>query len=128
VHSVFVYGTLRPGSWNHDEWLAPFLAGPCRPARLEGFALHHYAGFPAIVPATSGSVLGDIADLDAARYDEALARLDVLEGTADDEYRRVIAEVTSGEKVWLWVAGPVIAAALGGRTLVAHGDWLQVPA
>jgi periplasmic divalent cation tolerance protein len=128
VHGVFVYGTLRPGSWNHDRWLAPFLAGPCRPARLEGFALHHHDGLPAIVRAMGGSVLGEIADLVPSRYDEALAHLDVLEGTADDEYRRVTAQVEGGEEVWLWVAGPTISAAVGARTLVAHGDWLQVPA
>jgi periplasmic divalent cation tolerance protein len=128
VHGLFVYGTLRPGSWNHDRWLAPFLVGPCRPARLHGFALHHHDGLPAIVPWPGGSVLGDIADLDAGRYDEALARLDVLEGTAEDEYRRVTARVEGGEEVWLWVAGPAISAVVGARTLVAHGDWLQVPA
>jgi periplasmic divalent cation tolerance protein len=125
---VFVYGTLRPGSWNHDRWLAPFLAGPCRPGRLPGFALHHHAGLPAIVPCPGGTVLGDIADLHAGSHDQALARLDLLEGTADDHYRRVTARVVGGEEVWLWVAGPAITAAVGSHTLVDHGDWLQVPA
>jgi gamma-glutamylcyclotransferase (GGCT)/AIG2-like uncharacterized protein YtfP len=71
-------------------------------------------------------VVGDVADLDPARYEEALAQLDVLEGTAEDEYRRVTARVVGGEEVWLWVAGPAIAAAVGRRTLIGHGDWLQV--
>lgn len=123
---VFVYGTLRPGSWNHGDWLAPFLAGPCRPARLEGFALHHHAGLPALVAHPAGSVVGEVADLHPPRYEEALATLDVLEGTAGGHYLRVTAITVAGEAVWLWVAGARIEAELGAHTLVAHGDWLAL--
>ena len=125
---VFVYGTLRPGSWNHGAWIAEFLVGPCRPARLDGFALHHHAGLPAIVPDAGCSVVGEIADLDPARYDAALRTLDVLEGTAHGHYLRETATVVGGEEVWLWVAGERVAAALGPATLVHHGDWLAVDA
>jgi periplasmic divalent cation tolerance protein len=125
---VFVYGTLRPGSWNHGAWLAEFLAGPCRPARLDGFSLHHHAGLPAIVPDPGRSVVGEIADLDPARYHAALRTLDVLEGTAHGHYLRETAVVVGGEEVWLWVAGDRVAAALGQHTLVDHGDWLAVDA
>lgn len=125
---VFLYGTLRPGGWNHDEWLVPFLARPCRPAALSGYALHRQLGLPCIVPALAGSlVVGDIADLVSDRYEEALAHLDVLENTAGDDYRRVTVTAVGGEQVWVWVAGPVLAASLGPGTLVEHGDWLQVP-
>jgi gamma-glutamylcyclotransferase (GGCT)/AIG2-like uncharacterized protein YtfP len=124
---VFVYGTLRPGSWNHGAWLEAFLAGPCRPARLDGFALHHHDGLPAVVPDPGRSVVGDIADLDPARYDAALRTLDVLEGTVHGHYLRVTARVAGGEEVWLWVAGERVAANLGpDTTLVEHGDWLAV--
>lgn len=125
---VFVYGTLRPGGWNHEQWLAPLLAEPTRPARLAGMALHHHDGLPAIVPADGGStVVGDVASLRADGYDEALATLDFLEGTAHDHYRRVAVTVLDGEDVWVWVAGPVVATALGPDTVVAGGDWLAVP-
>ena len=124
---VFVYGTLRPGSWNHGAWLEEFLAGPCRPARLDGFALHHHDGLPAVVPDPGRSVVGDIADLDPVRYDAALRTLDVLEGTAHGHYLRVTARVVGGEEVWLWVAGERVAAHLGpDTTIVEHGDWLAL--
>ena len=127
VLGVFVYGTLRPGGWNHDSWLAPLLAGPCRPAQVDGHALHHYEGLPALVPAAGASVMGEIADLAVDRYDDGLALLDVLEGTAAGHYRRVIATTVGGEEVWLWVAGERIASRLGDDTLVPHGDWLRIP-
>jgi gamma-glutamylcyclotransferase (GGCT)/AIG2-like uncharacterized protein YtfP len=123
---VFVYGTLRPGSWNHGAWLDPFLAGPCRPALLEGFALHHLDGLPAVVADAGRAVTGEVADLDPARYAAALRTLDVLEGTAHGHYLRVTARVAGDEEVWLWVAGERVASRLGDHTLVEHGDWLAV--
>jgi periplasmic divalent cation tolerance protein len=126
---VFVYGTLRPGGWNHEQWLAPLLAAPCRPARITGMALHHHDGLPAVVPGatTTAVVHGDVATLRPDGYADALAVLDFLEGTAADHYRRVQVTTDDGEDVWVWVAGPAVAAALGPETVVAHGDWLAVP-
>ena len=124
---VFVYGTLRPGGWNHERWLAPVLAGVCRPAQLAGMALHHHGGLPYVVPAETGRlVTGDVATLVADGYGEALAHLDRLEDTAGDHYRRVTAETVDGETVWVWVAGGRVSRELGPDTLVEHGDWLRV--
>jgi gamma-glutamylcyclotransferase (GGCT)/AIG2-like uncharacterized protein YtfP len=127
VLAVFVYGTLRPGGWNHRSWLAPLLAAPCRPAVVAGLALHHHEGLPMVVPDPAGKVVGDVADLVPDRYDHGLARLDVLEATAQDEYRRVTVTTVEGEEVWVWVAGPRLAGQLGEGTLVAGGDWFEVP-
>jgi periplasmic divalent cation tolerance protein len=127
VLGVFVYGTLRPGSWNHDRWLAPFLAGPCRPAVVGGLALHHHDRLPMVVPAAGAVVVGEVADLAPDRYDDGIALLDELEDTAGDEYRRVRVATTGGEDVWVWVAGAVYSAALGAATLVPSGDWFDVP-
>ena len=124
---VFVYGTLRPGGWNHERWLAPLLAGPCRPAQVAGLALHHYAGLPYVVPAEPDRlVLGDVAPVVHDGYDAALARLDGLEDTGSDHYRRVPAVTVDGEQVWVWIAGHRVTAELGASTLVDHGDWLRV--
>jgi periplasmic divalent cation tolerance protein len=127
VLGVFVYGTLRPGGWNHEAWLAPLLARPCRPACAEGLALHHHDGLPAVVRTPTGTVVGEIADLLSDGYDDALALLDLLEGTSVGHYRRVTARVVGGEEVWLWVAGDRLATELGEHTLVRGGDWFDVP-
>lgn len=124
---VFVYGTLRPGSWNHDRWLAPWLARPCRPAGLAGHALHHHGGLPYLVPDAEGRVVaGHVADLDPTRYDAALARLDELEDVASRHYDRVAITLVGGSRAWAWVAGPRVSAELGEATLVEHGDWLRL--
>lgn len=125
---VFVYGTLRPGSWNHERWLAPWLAAPCRPARLDGYALHHHDGLPYVVRSrTAGaSVVGDVADLLADRYEDAMARLDELEDVAGGHYLKERVALVGGEAAWVYVAGPRVASALGAATVVDHGDWLAV--
>lgn len=126
--AVFVYGTLRPGSWNHDRWLAPWLAAPCRPGRLDGYALHHLDGLPYVVASAEpdASVRGDVAALDADRYDAAMARLDELEDVAGRHYDKVRVTLADGTDAWVYVAGPRVAARLGHATLVDHGDWLLV--
>jgi periplasmic divalent cation tolerance protein len=130
VLPVFVYGTLRPGSWNHDRCLAPWLAAPCRPATLAGHVLHHHRGLPYLVAAGDGApgrlVAGHLADLDPARYDAALATLDDLEDVADRHYDRVEVTIQGGASAWVWLAGPRIAAELGPATVVEHGDFLRL--
>lgn len=121
---VFVYGTLRPGGWNHDRWLAPWLALPCRAAVLDGHELHHLDGLPYVVPGPRGAVVGDVAVLDGVRYDDALAELDRLEGVDCGHYRRVAVDLDGGERAWVWLAGAAVAARLGEPTLVVGGDWL----
>ena len=125
---IFVYGTLRPGGWNHEQWLVPLLAAPCRPGRLLGMALHHHEGLPALVPAAADSVvIGDVATIKSEGYDESLAMLDFLESTATDHYRRVAVTTDAGADVWVWVAGDRLSGELGEHSLVPHGDWLRVP-
>lgn len=127
MRPLFLYGTLRPGSWNHDRWMAPFLAGPCRPARLRGMALHLVGGLPYLVPAGADTVVvGDLADVDPARYDATLEVLDEFEGTHTGHYRRVVVTLESGEEAWAWLAGDDLRGSVDGATLVASGDWLDV--
>lgn len=127
MRPLFLYGTLRPGSWNHDRWMAPFLAAPCRPARLAGMALHHVGGLPYLVAAGDESVVvGDLAAIDEARYEAILRLLDDFEGTHEGHYRRVVVTTDEGEEAWAWLAGDDLTAAVDGRTLVPSGDWLEV--
>lgn len=127
MQPLFLYGTLRPGSWNHRDWMAPHLAAPCRPASVAGVALHHVGGLPYLVPAGPGSVvIGDLADLDPDRYDEILELLDEFEGTHEGHYRRVGVVTAAGESAWAWLAGDDLTAGVDASTLVASGDWLDV--
>lgn len=122
VLPVFVYGTLRRGSWNHDEWLAPWLADLPQSRVLAGYALHAYAGLPYVVADPGRSVAGELAQLDPRVYDEALERLDTLEDVRGRHYDRT--EVVIGDdRALLYVAGPIVAAELGDDTVVDSGDW-----
>ena len=125
---VFVYGTLRPGSWNHDRWLAPWLARPCRPGRLGGHVLHHLERLPYLVadPGATTLIEGDVADLDPDRYDAAMAELDVLEDVAGGHLVRAEVDLVGGERAWVYRAGPLVDGLLGPATEVGHGDWLAV--
>lgn len=126
MRPLFLYGTLRPGSLNHRDWMAPHLAGPCRPARVSGVALHHVGGLPYLVPAPGAVVVGDLADLDPERYDSILELLDEFEGTHAGHYRRLVVVTAAGEEAWAWLAGDGLAAAVDASTLVEGGDWLEV--
>jgi gamma-glutamylcyclotransferase (GGCT)/AIG2-like uncharacterized protein YtfP len=127
VRPLFLYGTLRPGSWNHEAWMAPHLAAPCRPGQVAGKALHHVGGLPYLVDADASSiVLGDLADLDPARYGAILELLDEFEGTHTGHYRRVVVTTVAGEEAWAWLAGDELLAAVDGTTSVPSGDWLEV--
>lgn len=125
MRPLFLYGTLRPGGWNHDDWMAPFLAAPCRPATVAGVALHHVGGLPYLVAAGEASVVvGDLADLDPARYDATLELLDEFEGTHAGHYRRVVVTTSAGDEAWAWLAGDDLSASIDDSTHVASGDWL----
>lgn len=123
---VFVYGTLRPGSWNHDEWLAPWLAAPCRADAVRRHRLHHLDGLPYVVASGCDDdvVVGDLADLDGRRAREALAALDRLEDVEGGHYVRVEVVTTGRERAWMWVAGPLVRHRLVPSSVVGHGDWL----
>jgi gamma-glutamylcyclotransferase (GGCT)/AIG2-like uncharacterized protein YtfP len=126
MRPLFLYGTLRPGGGNHVDWMAPHLAGPCRPGQVSGVALHHVGGLPYLVAAPAGAVVGDLADLDPDRYDAILELLDEFEGTHAGHYRRTVVVTDAGEEAWAWLAGDDLAASIDATTAVPSGDWLEV--
>jgi gamma-glutamylcyclotransferase (GGCT)/AIG2-like uncharacterized protein YtfP len=94
---------------------------------VRGFSLHHHDGLPYLVPGgDDDAVAGDVADLDDARYDDAMAKLDELEGIDLGHLVRAEVELVSGERAWVYLAGPLVADALGPATRLDHGDWLAV--
>lgn len=81
---MFVYGTLKRGGSNHGFLADERFAGDAR--TIPGFRLIDLGEYPGLVaaPAASSTVSGEVWSVDAA----ALARLDALEGVAEDLYRR----------------------------------------
>lgn len=98
---VFVYGTLKPGQ---PRWpaLAPF-AGAHTDGSAAGVLFDSGYGWPAAVFGARGGghVLGVVVTLRAESIEEALARLDDIEGVAGGLFRRDIVDV-DGQPCWAY--------------------------
>ncbi|MFJ8665455.1 gamma-glutamylcyclotransferase family protein [Streptomyces sp. NPDC093600] len=134
----FVYGTLRPGAYNHDRFLLGRTVAE-ESARLTGALLYDGPGYPYAVPAegrTAGTaggigagIAGDLVTAAPGAYGELLAVLDRLEeyrgpGHPRNLYERVEREVVRARdgaavRAWVYLAAPGVP--LG--PLVAGGDW-----
>jgi gamma-glutamylaminecyclotransferase len=81
---VFVYGTLKRGFANHHFLDGQAFVGVARTA--PGYALYDLAGFPGMVRKDDDieGVSGEVWSVG----DEGLARMDLLECTAEGLYRR----------------------------------------
>jgi gamma-glutamylaminecyclotransferase len=81
---IFVYGTLKRGGTNHHYLDGQKFLGVARtPPGFRLFNLGEYPGMIAYADDRDG-VSGEIWSVDA----DCLARLDVLEGVAEGNYRR----------------------------------------
>jgi len=98
THRVFVYGTLKQGHGNHEQFLknAYFAGESATPPHYQMIA----ASFPVILPADPGkAVAGELYHVD----DAALARLDVLERVPTSYHRAVIDVTENGQPVKAYV-------------------------
>jgi len=123
---VFAYGTLLRGGSNHERFCADALT--IEPASTTGRLYDLLAGFPAMVSSAFGTVYGEAMTFPS--IDEALARLDCLEGYRRERpghslYVRRVQNVTlldSGETVpaycYVW-AGALPA----GVIVIPSGRW-----
>ncbi|QGV80751.1 gamma-glutamylcyclotransferase [Streptomyces ficellus] len=115
----FVYGTLRPGEYNHDRFLRGRTATE-EPALLAGALLYDGPGYPYLLRG-AGCVTGDLVSAAPGHYEELVALLDLLEDGYD---REVCDAVRTGDgatvRAWVYVATPAVrpGAAITG------GDWL----
>ncbi|AXG77720.1 gamma-glutamylcyclotransferase family protein [Streptomyces paludis] len=150
----FVYGTLRPGGFYHDRFLAGRTVRE-EPALLAGALLYDGPGYPYATEearsrdATSRQtvsretvtepprpvVVGELVTAEPARYDELLAALDELEdylapGHPGNVYDRVARDVHlatgATARAWVYLAAPRIARELraSGRR-IEGGDWMK---
>ncbi|MEU7277363.1 gamma-glutamylcyclotransferase family protein [Streptomyces sp. NPDC045431] len=129
----FVYGTLRPGEYNHDLFLRGRTAAE-EPARLPGAVLHDGPGYPYLARAEGrGEVAGELISAAPGEYGALLSVLDGLEeylgpGHPLNLYEREVCDVRRTRdgrtvRAWVYVAAP--AARLGPP--IAGGDWLSRP-
>jgi gamma-glutamylcyclotransferase (GGCT)/AIG2-like uncharacterized protein YtfP len=139
-HSVFVYGTLRPGQGNYQRLLAGRTVRES-PAIAKGLALYG-RGFPYAVPQSGARIVGDLITIESSLYREVLADLDILEGyhpqqSSVSHYIRVTRSVIANHALpgggtweafhmaWIYLAGPDIDPTRMPR--IADDDWLAVP-
>ena len=106
VNHLFVYGTLMRGQANHARFCADALT--IEPAVTAGRLYHLPMGFPAMIDAADGQVLGEamtFPDIEAV-----LRQTDLLEGYDPlrpdrSMYRRIVVPVLiepSGWRVTAW--------------------------
>ncbi|MFI8516891.1 gamma-glutamylcyclotransferase family protein [Streptomyces sp. NPDC085481] len=120
--SFFVYGTLRPGAYNHDRFLLGRTAAE-EDAVLPGALLHDGPGYPFVVPG-DGRVTGTLLTAAPGAYGELLGVLDRLELPADYERTaREVLRVRDGAAVRAWVYLAAPGAPLGPP--IPGGDWFR---
>ncbi|WP_329120842.1 gamma-glutamylcyclotransferase family protein [Streptomyces sp. NBC_01353] len=116
----FVYGTLRPGEYNHDRFLLGRTAAE-EPARLPGALLYDGPGYPYAVPG-EGLIAGDLVTAARGAYDELLAALDRVEGGAGYERaERTVVRLRDGSAVRAWVYFAAPGTPYG--PLIGGGEW-----
>jgi len=130
----FVYGTLRPGEPNHDDFLRGRTTAE-EPALLHGAALYDGPGYPYAVE-EPGIVRGDLVTARPEEYAALLVALDRLEEYAPGDprnlYERVEREVLreaggTPVRAWVYVAAPAVAEGLRRRgRRIETGDWLTL--
>ncbi|WP_395360488.1 divalent cation tolerance protein CutA [Streptomyces sp. YH02] len=121
----FVYGTLRPGAYNHDRFLSGRI-GTEADAVLHGAVLHDGPGYPYVVPADGGRVVGTLLTPAPGAYGELFGLLDRLELPVG--YERVAMDVvrvrdSARVSAWVFLAAP--DAPLGA--VIESGDWFSRP-
>ncbi|MFF3604649.1 divalent cation tolerance protein CutA [Streptomyces sp. NPDC002463] len=121
----FVYGTLRPGAYNHDRFLAGRI-GTEADAVLHGAVLYDGPGYPYVVPAADGKVVGTLLTPSPGDYSDLFGLLDRLELPVG--YERVamdVVRVRDGARVSAWVFLAAPDAPLG--PVIESGDWFMRP-
>ncbi|MER6097420.1 divalent cation tolerance protein CutA [Streptomyces sp. NPDC001728] len=121
----FVYGTLRPGAYNHDRFLAGRI-GTEEDAVLHGAVLRDGPGYPYVVPANGGKVVGTLLTPSPGDYGDLFGLLDRLELPVGYERAAMdVVRVRDGARVSAWVFLAAPDAPLG--EVIESGDWFDRP-
>ena len=129
-----VYGTLRPGFWNHD-----LLAGRIEqavPGFVPGYELV-VDRIPYALPNPYATLIAEIVWPIPVIYDQVLADIDHLEGydphrdPRHNLYVRVPVTATTHQhddvRAWLYEPGPRTRINLGALIAIPDGDYANTP-
>lgn len=123
IRHLFVYGTLQPGESRWHE-LAAFVRDEGVRTTVAGRVYDTGLDYPAarFSPAAPADVIhGRVYEFADDCVDDALARLDVVEGAERGMYQRVVVRTAAGPEAWAYECGDdeLLVRRLPG------GDWLQ---
>lgn len=120
AETVFVYGTLRQGFFNHHvmERAGGTLIGPG--TTLNRFSMFSMGGFPAVwIDIPVSRIYGEVYEV------ENLQPLDILEGFPDFYTRlTTLVETNDGHEVaWMYVLNPQCNDCPTPENLIQDGVW-----
>ena len=110
---VFVYGSLKRGFPNHRHLMTATFVGEAQ--TKPGFTLYDLGPFPGMVAGGTGSVRGEVFDVDAA----TLVALDKLE-SVPSFYDRATVPLADGSLAHAYLLRP---RQIVGCPLIRSGSW-----
>ena len=116
---LFVYGTLLPGE-GRWKFLAPFVTDEGEPDTASGALFDTGLGDPAARFGEPHESVGRTFTLVGETVDDALARLDEIEGAVAGLYRRTEVVTGRGVTAWAYEYGDGLAL-----ERIASGSWLH---
>lgn len=125
---VFVYGTLRRGYGNHSRFADAATA--ISVATFENASMFA-GGVPFVRRTETGTVIGELVDIDPAQYEFVMKRLDQLEGfngvnakwnLYDRERVTVTVDGGGTREAWTYLASEDLCR---GKTPVPSGDYTE---
>ncbi len=100
MQQVFVYGTLMPGDCRWSLIADDVVA--LRRAMVSGRLFDTGRDYPGARFELDGTIHGWVLELRSTRSEQAIERLDAIEGTVHGNYRRVAVTTLAGERCWAY--------------------------
>ncbi|WP_428817167.1 gamma-glutamylcyclotransferase family protein [Clostridium butyricum] len=134
--NVFVYGSLRESFFNYDKYLKGKVIS-IKPGKIHNMVLYHmpYKGYPALLKGT-GTVYGEIMEINPEIYDETMKAMDEMEGfisenNPQNEYEKKLLKVEhlddkKTEQCYVYFYNKHIDPDFSNKAvLIPHGDWVN---
>lgn len=131
-YPVLVYGTLRPGGTNYENFLAGDTTSE-ENVQIHGFSMYSNVGYPYLTTG-EGTVTATLVSVKPEEYDATMYGLDFLEGYRGEDpgranhYNRRLATFThegAEKKAWIYVLPEQKKHQVSSLPHISGGDWLQ---